>query len=88
MAKTIYKYQLELSAVQGVSMPEGAEILSAANQRGSVCIWAIVDPKAEPKTRLIEVFGTGHILPGAKSRRFIGTVLAEPFVWHVFEILS
>ena len=81
---TIWKYVLELTDTQTVEMPDGAEILSVANQGDSACIWAIVDPEQEKRTRTIEIFGTGHPVPSA-SRRFIGTALFGPLVFHFFE---
>ena len=87
--KTIWKYTILLTDDQTVRMPEGATILSAQVQKGSICLWALVDPSAtQTKERAIEVFGTGNpIEPG--NRQFISTVqtAAGAFVWHVFEKL-
>jgi hypothetical protein len=81
----IYKYPLKLVAVQPVAMPEGARILSVANQNGIICLWAeIADPSAVAKARAIEIIGTGNRFPDA-YRTFIGTVLDGKYVWHVFE---
>lgn len=81
----IWKYELTLADLQAVSMPIGSGILSVANQRGSLCLWAMVDPANESKvTRQIEIIGTGNPMPEGK-RTFIGTAVIDPFVWHVFE---
>lgn len=87
--KTIWKFRLALVNDQGILMPCGAEILSVANQDGKLCIWAIVDPSKESESRHIEIVGTDHPLPCdmGVDRRFIGTALADVFVWHVFERL-
>ena len=85
----IWKFELQIEDMQEVRMPAGSEILSVANQRGTLCLWAMVDvsKKATPEFRYIEIIGTG--LPVASDmgvdRRFIGTVLFDPLVWHVFE---
>jgi hypothetical protein len=80
----IWKYTLALTDVQVVPMPADAVMLSVANQRGSLCLWAMVDPSQGMASRTIEIFGTGHVLPPA-VRSFIGTVVMDEFVWHVFE---
>ena len=88
--KTIWTFKLALVPDQGILMPVGAEILSAANQDGNLCIWAIIDPSKESESRHIEIVGTGLSLPCdmGVDRRFIGTALIDVFVWHVFERLS
>ena len=44
--KTIWKFPLEVKDKQQVLMPRGAVILSAGiDNRGSICVWALVDPK-------------------------------------------
>lgn len=85
--KTIYKYPLPLDRIQSVSMPEGALIRSVGKQGEDLMLWAEVDTAAPHKTRSIEIFGTGHSIPGDMGigRQFIGTVQAGCFVWHVYE---
>lgn len=87
MNQRIYKYTLNLTDLQEVTMPAGAEILSAANQNGSLCLWALVDTDKESRRRFIEIIGTGNPIEKNDNiiRRFIGTAVMNPFVWHVFE---
>lgn len=40
------------------------------------------DSLRQPR-RHVQVFGTGHRVP--KGWQPIGSAVAEPFVWHVFE---
>lgn len=80
----IWKYELEITELQTVQMPAGASILHADNQHGVLCIWVMVDPNARKEGRCIEIIGTGHSIMSA-TRRFIGTVLMGPLVWHVFD---
>lgn len=70
-------------------MPKDAQILSVANQDGTLCLWAKVDASKQVETRFIEIIGTGNPIPQdmGVDRSFIGTVLMDPFVWHVFERL-
>lgn len=84
----IFKYPLEILDERYVLMPDGAEIISAQVQHGTLCLWAIVEDGRQKSRRLIEIFGTGHAIPNA-DRRFIGTVqmAGVALVWHVFEKL-
>lgn len=81
----IYKYPIGITGFQEVAMPKAARILSVANQNGTLCLWALCDSaQKEYVARQIEIIGTGHPI-SLNSREFIGTVIVEPFVWHVFE---
>ena len=85
----VWKYELQLTDTQLVDMPKGAELLSVANHRGVLCLWAKVDADQEMETRYIEIIGTGNPMPQdmGGDRRFIGTAVIDPFVWHVFELV-
>lgn len=84
----IWKYVLEITDRQTLVMPAGAELLSVANQNGRLCLWALADPSKEKVPRCIEIVGTGNPIPTnpEEIRKFVGTVIIGPFVWHVFEI--
>lgn len=71
-----------------VVMPEGAEVLHVGEQRGSVCIWALVDPAAPKVERRFVVAPTGGIVPPYRGR-FLGSVLyaGGALVFHVWEDL-
>ncbi len=58
MKKQIWKYQLDITDVQRIGMPIGAEILTAQIQDGFPVLWALVDPESKEEYRLIEVLGT------------------------------
>lgn len=85
--KTIRKYQLSVIGRQVVPMPAGSVILSAAVQRETICLWAMVDPNTPPVGRVIVIVGTGHEVPaGVAASDFLGTVqLSGGLVFHVFE---
>lgn len=89
--KKIFKYPLRAEGQQTITMPKGGEILSVQFQNGAICVWALVNPDAEPEGRVIDIFGTGHpVLPvdalGA-TRKHLGTVQDAGLVWHVFEVI-
>jgi len=87
----IFKYELEATDVQTVSMPFAAEILSAQVQHGRIRIWAKVDPTRDCEGRTIVIAGTGHEInePGGRLV-FIDTVQLHggSLVFHVFERVS
>jgi hypothetical protein len=89
MEKTIFKYNLKLGG-NTISMPLGAQILTAQVQQGQLCIWVIVDQSESKKEdRYVQVFGTGHPLPvKADVSDWIATVQDGSFVWHLFEFVG
>lgn len=87
MEQRIWKYQLEITDDQVISMPTGAEILTVQMQNGKPCLWALVDPNEETKTyRLIQIYGTGNPIPDG-NRRYISTIqiFNGDLIFHVFE---
>lgn len=84
--KTIWKFTLDITDLQDVAMPEGAEILTVQTQRNKICIWAVVDPEARIICRRFRIAGTGHAIDGRNG--YIGTTMTDgsDFVWHVFEV--
>ena len=86
--KTIYKYNLEITDSQSITMPLNSEILSAKNQGNNLCIWALVDTDEDLNvTYEIEIFGTGNpIYDNSTFREFIDTcVMPNGLVWHLFK---
>jgi len=83
----IYKYNLKITDEQAIRLPVGSVILSVANQYENLRLWALVDEKSPVlEDRHIEIYGTGHEMREDDfKRRFIGTVILHPYVWHVFE---
>ena len=58
--RTIYKYQLTVSEEQVISLPNGAEFLSAQIQRDVICLWVLIDPRAiGEQDWTFYIFGTG-----------------------------
>jgi hypothetical protein len=90
MSATVYIYPIEVTDQQVISLPEGAEILTAQVQRGQVCLWARVDAanSATLTERKIRVAGTGHSV--SLAWHYIGTVqlLGGDLVFHFFEEVS
>jgi len=89
-AMKIWKYQFD-GATSMWRIPKGAEILCVQLQYGKPCIWAKVDPDAEPETRMFQIHPTGQDM-GSGTFKYVGTYqiageFSECYVWHVFEVL-
>ena len=83
----IWKYPIEISDVQHVTMPPGAVDLSVQMQHGRPCIWAEVDSDTtEQELRRFVMYGTGQSMRQDHGR-FIGTFQtnAGAFVFHLYE---
>ena len=94
--KTIYKYHLDVTDVQKVLMPKGAEVVDVKpvsdrdgfTEDRYIALWAMVESEAEKETRTFFIAGTGHPLPaGLDLDRHVGTVRdRDALVWHVFDV--
>jgi hypothetical protein len=87
IVRTIYKYPLSFARLQSVSMPKGANILCVQLQRGTACLWAVVDPcVAENRQRTLVMIPTGEEFEVAGI--YIGTIQMdqETVVLHVFDL--
>lgn len=90
MALTIHKAVLKAIDLQTITLPLGAEILCAREQRNDICIWYRCDPAQVVKRECqIAVCGTGHPAPPADEARYLGTAFlyGGDLVFHVFERL-
>jgi hypothetical protein len=90
--KQVWKYPLDKAVLTLTthSMPVGARILSATNQREMICIWAEVDSSTKNlENRTFEIVATGTgMAAGFSVRHFIDTVLMADgeFVFHIYEV--
>jgi hypothetical protein len=83
----IYKYRLNIDAETEIKMPSNAKVLSVQNQKGDLCLWALVYDVCDMETRKFYVAGTGHSLPpGIEKWKYLDTVqfYAGDLVMHVF----
>jgi hypothetical protein len=89
--RAIWKYTLEVTDLQTLEMPVGAEILSVQMQHGVPTLWATVNPAALTQFRTIAIHGTGNPIPGDPGI-FLGTVQQQvgnsTLVWHIFSLDS
>jgi predicted ABC-type ATPase len=96
IAMRIFKYiidpdKLDFNGSITLNLPRRAEIISAAEQRGDIVVYAVIDAKEKKIDEyLIWVVGTGHEIPEAvldrSSCKFLGTVSLQDgeFMFHVY----
>lgn len=92
MEKQIFKYTLEVTDKQFISLPKGSEILTIQTQFNEPQLWVLSDPSGQEKEeRCIEMFGTGKpVYCGmGLDRKYLSTYQLEEgnYVFHVFERL-
>lgn len=85
----IWKYQLPLTDEPVLNMPVNAKIIHVDDQHGVLCLWAEVDRDEElvpflTMPRQFYVVGTGHTFDRT-GKRYLGSVIQDSFVWHVYE---
>lgn len=85
--KIIYKYPIEVTDEQALTLPVNAQILSVQTQGNTPCIWAMIDT-AETRTEQIavRVYGTGHPIADSERLTYIGTFQMHGgrLVFHAF----
>lgn len=81
--KTIYKYNITSDDCV-INMPDST-ILTIQYQGDQLCLWAEVNPSSAVGPHHFRVFGTGHDIPSI-SRKHLGTVQKDGYVWHVYEV--
>ena len=83
--RTVWKFQARVSDLVSIAMPLGAEILHVAGDGPDrLVFWALVNTTAPADMRSFHVVGTGNWCPMVGPH--VATVVAPPFVWHIFEV--
>lgn len=84
--RRVFKYPIPITDAFAIDMPVGAQILDVQDQRGQLCMWALVDPEAEIEQRSFRLAGTGHPIKGWGLHHIATVQMAEgTLVWHLFE---
>ena len=83
----IYKYPLQLTKIQEIEMPRGAQVIHVGVQANTICLWAIVDTACPVERRSFAILATGHLNFNPEIMRHLGSVIMNEgaLVWHVFE---
>lgn len=87
--RTIFKYPLQVTDAQSLTMPTGAKPLCVQLQHGQPYLWAQVDTERPAAFVSFMTFGTGHPMPESEPLHYVGTYQLEggALVFHVFEVL-
>ena len=84
--KRVYKYPLEITDEQSVSLPCEARPLCVKLQNGKPYLYALVDPSIQhDEVRTVRCAGTGHDIEDGYDT-YLGTILTPnySFVFHFF----
>jgi len=89
--KTIHKFTLAITSEQTIKIPGYVELLSVAEQKDEIVVYAIVEaPPIENQHKLISFLilgtGSGFFSNERKNWRFLNTVSTRngSLIWHVF----
>jgi len=85
MKPKIFKYKLNVTSTQTIQMPLAANIRSIQPMNGELCLWAEVNPTNPLVDYVFDIYGTGHEIELYDGRKYHGTVIMGPMVWHIFE---
>ena len=82
----IFKYTLELTEEQTITLPEPGWILSVINQYDKLVLYAVIKPEEKEISRTIKIVGTGEEFLDIDIYEFINTVSMDDgrLIWHVF----
>jgi hypothetical protein len=85
--KKIYKYILQITDHQTLTLPKGSKILSVAEQHDNIVLYALVDTvTGDVENVPIIIRGTGHTANYVEGCAFLGTVKLSGgrLMFHVF----
>lgn len=85
--RTVHKFGVPFG-VSKLPLPEGSKCVHIGAQGGRVVMWVEVTVDAATTDWTLLLVGTGHQLPEDVEYEHLGTVIIEPFVWHVYQVLS
>lgn len=83
--KSVWKYELEPSAQQVLTMPTGARVVHVRGEGRSIYLWAEVDSEAPATTRPFAIVGTGHEVPPEHVHLGTAFFATLELVFHVYE---
>ena len=82
----IYKYPLQITGFQTLSLPQGAKLLSIQMQGATCCLWALVDPEQPRVERRLRMVCTGESFNGVGEYVTTFQLPSQGLVFHVFEV--
>lgn len=84
--RTIWKYPIQPHITLEVDVSEQSRVVLVGRDPESkeVAIWIETDRDKPQKQRRFRTVGTGRDVP--INSRHVGSVVAMPYVWHVYEL--
>ena len=82
---SVWKYEIQVEDEFTILMPRLAEVIHVAVQDDRPCMWALVNPAAEPTARTFHVHGTGHRVDPQLVHLGSFMLVDGRFVGHLFE---
>lgn len=84
--KSVWKVPLKIEDCQEFTAPIGCKPLTVQVQKGTPCMWILVDTEARAVKHTVWVHGTGHPVSDLMAEHYVGTVqvLMGDLVFHVF----
>lgn len=86
---------LLILGTQTIKLPADAQIMHVGVQNRNIAMWYEVNTDSEGipvhrmEQRTLIVYGTGHLIAfSRKERQYLGTVMIDSYVWHVFELVG
>lgn len=83
-----WKFEFLVDSEVCIPMPPGTKVIGVDRLKPKhICLWALVppyDPGGDDEIRTFYVMGNGQPLGDADGVPFLGTVLDDQYVWHVF----
>lgn len=84
MSRTIWKYEIEITDSQTISLPSQHKIIHFGLDPNQVpCIWAEVNPTNSVVNVEIRLVGTGHPID-FNHFSYLGSFNQSVFVWHIY----
>lgn len=84
---TVHKFEIDVASPM-TRLPVTAEVLKFGWQGGDpgkIVLWAKVDTTIEGRRVLdLHISGTGHPLPEDAELEYLDSVIAGPYVWHIW----
>lgn len=84
--KVIYKYPLEVTDKQTISMPMDAKIISIQEQKGKPVVWVMTNGKKPMKDVVFHMVETGKPFLLRDILKYLRTIqlLSGNYVMHIF----
>lgn len=90
--KTVWKYKIDMTHLQTLQMPEGAQVLSLQKQgsrsEDDMFLWCLVNTDRPMRERTFVLVGTGESIDDLPGAEYVATMqfIRGVYVYHLFEL--